>query len=268
LGILAILILRLGYSFSSSYSTAEKFQVMAVAPALKYLTVPAATKHTATVIFVHGLGDTGDGWRPVADMFKVDPQLAHVKWVLPHSPVRPVTANMGIVMPSWFNIYSFGFNTEEDEEAMRKSAGMINDLIKYEIETNGIDASRIVLGGFSQGGTMSLLTGLTGGHKLAGIANLSGWLPLRGKFKELASQNANTIPIFWGQGTADPLVKAQITKDSTEYLIGQLGVPRAKPGEFGGLSYNTYDGMGHVTVEKELNDLKTFIIKAIPAEAK
>lgn len=84
-----------------------------------------------------------------------------------------------------FDIYSFGFDVEEDEEGMRQSAGMINELIKYEI-SNGTDPSRIVLGGFSQGATMSLLTGLTGELKLAGLVVLSGWLPLKQKFKQVS----------------------------------------------------------------------------------
>lgn len=83
-----------------------------------------------------------------------------------------------------FDIYSFGFNTEEDENGMLESARSIDQLISNEIGS-GIDASRIVLGGFSQGGTMSFLTGLTGERKLAGIASLSGWLPLPGKFKSV-----------------------------------------------------------------------------------
>jgi pimeloyl-ACP methyl ester carboxylesterase len=56
----------------------------AIAP-LKFIAVPALSKHTATIIFVHGLGDTGGGWKPVADMFKRE--MPHVKWVLPHRRV-------------------------------------------------------------------------------------------------------------------------------------------------------------------------------------
>ncbi|KAF8969364.1 Phospholipase/carboxylesterase/thioesterase [Flammula alnicola] len=212
---------------------------MAVAPVLKYLTVPATAKHTAT-----GLGDTGHGWRPVADMFKADPALTHVKWLLPHSPVRSVRANMGIEMPSWFDIYSFGFDTEEDEKGMRESASNINQLINYEIEANGIDPSRIVLGGFSQGGTMTLLSGLTGQH--------SGWLPLRDKFKEMASQNAASTPIFWGAGNVDPLVKAQYSKDSRTSSSSSLACPARNL------------GMGHTTTPRELDELKAFIKAAIP----
>ncbi|PPQ70722.1 hypothetical protein CVT25_013252 [Psilocybe cyanescens] len=280
-GIFAVALYHLAYlqlpslfgdQFRSSLrqNTPKDQSTMAAAlPALKYLTVPAASKHTATVIFVHGLGDTGHGWRPVADMFKVDPGLAHVKWVLPHS------ANMGMVMPSWyipladndvhakFDIYSFGLDTEEDEEGMRQSANMINELIRKEI-SDGIEPDRIVLGGFSQGGTMSLLTGLTGGHKLAGLVVLSGWLPLRNKFKELASPHAAPSSIFWGTGTADPLVKLELATRSSDFLTMELGIPKAKPGETQGLSYNVYPGMIHTTIPEELDAVKTFIKKVIP----
>jgi len=238
---------------------------MAVAPALRFLTVPATTKHTATVIFVHGLGDTGFGWKPVADMFKTDGGLAHVKWVLPHSPIRAVTANMGIEMPSWFDIYSFGLNTDEDETNMLKSAGMLRELIKYEVETSGIDPSRILLGGFSQGATMSILTGLTGEPKLAGIAVLSGWVPLRNKFHEMVIPSiTSSIPIFWGTGAQDALVKIELSKRSVQILTEQIGVPRATPGVLGGLTYNIYEDIGHTTNERELGELKDFIKKVLP----
>jgi len=236
-----------------------------MAAALKCLTIPAVAKHTATVVFVHGLGDTGYGWQPVADMFKVDPELAHVKWILPHSPVRSVQANMGMEMPSWFDIYSFGLNTEEDEEGMIKSAHLINQVITSEIDAD-INANRIVLGGFSQGGTMSLMSGLTGERKLAGLAVLSGWLPLRNKFKSMASPTASSIPIFWGHGSVDPLVKSQYSKASTDFLVQQLGTPLAKLGDVKGLSYHVYEDVGHTASERELADLKEWIKKIIPIE--
>ncbi|KAG6828659.1 hypothetical protein H0H92_007128 [Tricholoma furcatifolium] len=233
------------------------------ATAVKFITVPPIAKHTATVIFVHGLGDTGHGWKPVADMFRTDPELAHVKWILPHSPTRSVTANMGMEMPSWFDIYSFGFNTDEDEKGMLESAGLIKQLITAEV-ASGVEAGRIVLGGFSQGGTMSLLTGLTGERKLAGIAVLSGWLPMRNKFKSLVSQHATSIPIFWGHGSTDPLVKLQFSTESVKFVTDVLGVPRSNGETLQGLSYHLYD-MPHGTNQRELDDLRAWIKKALPA---
>ena len=61
----------------------------------------------------------------------------------------------------------------------------INQLITAEVDT-GIPSERIVLAGFSQGGAMSLLTGLTNERKIGGMAVMSGWLPLRNKFKAVS----------------------------------------------------------------------------------
>lgn len=67
---------------------------------------------------------------------------------------------------------------------MLNSTRQINELISAEVDA-GINPGRIMLGGFSQGGAMSLLTGLTSERKLGGIAALSSWLPLRKKFKSV-----------------------------------------------------------------------------------
>jgi len=234
-----------------------------MAQELGSITIAPTEKHTATVFFIHGLGDTGRGWMPVADKFCQDSELAHVKWVLPHSPRRPVTANMSIEMPSWFDIYSFGFKTDEDEDGMLRSVTLIRQLIEEEIGS-GINPSRIILGGFSQGGAMSLLTALTSDFQLAGIACLSGWLPLHNKIKSMTSPNALSAPIFWGHGTKDPLVLLDFSKKSVEFLSTEMGMMRGKPGAFGGLSYHLYEGMGHTTNQKELEDLKAFIKTAVP----
>lgn len=45
----------------------------------------AAARHSATVIFVHGLGDSGAGWKPVAEQLRMDEGLRHVKWILPNA---------------------------------------------------------------------------------------------------------------------------------------------------------------------------------------
>ncbi|TFK72060.1 lysophospholipase I [Pluteus cervinus] len=231
---------------------------------LNALTLPPKATHSATVFFVHGLGDTGYGWKPVADLLRNDPGLDHVKWILPHSPKRQVQANMGIEMPS-FDIYSFGFETDEDETGMLQSARLIDELIAEEVKS-GMDPTRIVLGGFSQGAAMSLLTGLTGDRRLAGVVALSGWLPLKHKFKTLTSKHAPSIPVFWGHGKIDPLVKMQHVETSAENLVKELGMPKASsPTEAKGLSWNLYDNVGHATCTEELDQMKEWIKNAIPA---
>ena len=49
------------------------------------LVIPARGQHTATVIFAHGLGDSGEGWAPVGAEWS--PDLPHVKFVFPNAPM-------------------------------------------------------------------------------------------------------------------------------------------------------------------------------------
>ncbi|EJD01534.1 Phospholipase/carboxylesterase [Fomitiporia mediterranea MF3/22] len=236
---------------------------MAAIQKLEHLVVKAASKHTATVIFVHGLGDTGEGWEPVAKMLSKDEGLKHVKWVLPHAPIKPVTANMGMSMPSWFDIYDFGFNAREDEKGMLETTVSLNALITDEVD-NGIPASRVVLGGFSQGGAMSLLTGLTSERKLTGIAVLSGWLPLRSKFVSMMSDHAKKLPIFWGHGTNDPLVRPEIANASRQFLEDQMGIKGASKEDPTGLEFHPYPGLEHSAAPEEIGDLGSWLKRVVP----
>ena len=56
--------------------------------------VSASGKHTATLIFLHGLGDTGHGW--ASSLADVRP--SYVKIVCPTAQTMPVTLNSGILL--------------------------------------------------------------------------------------------------------------------------------------------------------------------------
>lgn len=65
--------------------------------ALRYsapLVFPAVKNHTATVIFSHGLGDTGHGWAPSVENWRRRERLDEVKFILPHAPTIPITCNV------------------------------------------------------------------------------------------------------------------------------------------------------------------------------
>jgi predicted esterase len=56
------------------------------------LIVPAVERHTATVIFFHGLGDQGQGWVDVVEMMRqTKRRLGQVKFILPNAPTIPIT---------------------------------------------------------------------------------------------------------------------------------------------------------------------------------
>ena len=60
---------------------------------------PDDGKHSATVILMHGLGDSADGWADAAEYWNA--QLPHVKFVLPTADIRPISLNGGSPMTGW-----------------------------------------------------------------------------------------------------------------------------------------------------------------------
>ncbi|KAJ7689446.1 Phospholipase/carboxylesterase [Mycena rosella] len=234
------------------------------------LPVNSGSSCSAVVVFLHGLGDTSEGIMSIANSMRVDPGLNHVKWILPQASILAVTGNMKKRMPAWFDIYSFELPVrvpkpgEEDEAGMLRSIVSIDKLLES-VVASGVDANRIVLGGFSQGAAMTLLTGLTTAHKLAGLFVLSARLPLRNKFKSMASTHASSVPIFWGHGTRDPLVSYKLGRACADFLLTEIGLPKAPyPGAPEGLSFHTYQALTHSVRDDELDDLTSWLKKILP----
>lgn len=111
----------------------------------------------------------------------------------------------------------------EDKAGILESMALFHSLIKDEI-SGGIPADRIVLGGFSQGGAMSILSGVTAPVKIGGIVGLSSWLLLQQTFKEHIPQgNPNQqTPILMGHGDSDPMVRYQLGQ-ATRKILADTG---------------------------------------------
>ncbi|XP_027755247.1 acyl-protein thioesterase 1 isoform X5 [Empidonax traillii] len=62
----------------------------------------------------------------------------------------PVSLNMNMSMPSWFDITGLSPDSQEDEAGIKQAAENVKALIDQEVK-NGIPSNRIILGGFSQG---------------------------------------------------------------------------------------------------------------------
>merc|ERR550517_524635 len=76
--------------------------------------VEASSNHTASVIFLHGLGDSGHGWASTLSSIKPP----GVKLICPSANKMPVTLNSGFTMPSWFDLKSLNPNGPEDEASL------------------------------------------------------------------------------------------------------------------------------------------------------
>jgi len=141
---------------------------------LPAITIDTGPNPDASVIWMHGLGDTGHGWSQVVPELMLPRTLA-ARFLFPHAPSLPVTINQGYVMPAWYDIRAADLNARADLAGVRASRARIEAMIAAE-RARGVAASRIVLAGFSQGGVIALYTGLRHAERLAGLVGLSTYL--------------------------------------------------------------------------------------------
>lgn len=167
------------------------------------------------VLWLHGLGADGHDFEPIVPELGLDPELG-VRFVFPHAPRMPVTLNMGMVMPAWYDIRSLDARGQ-DEKGIRESSDRVEKLLAAEIE-KGIPASRIVLAGFSQGGAVALHTGLRTSRRLAGVLALSSYLLLPDSLEAETTDAERRTPIFQAHGTHDPVVPIALGRRSHEEL--------------------------------------------------
>lgn len=201
---------------------------------------------TAAVIWLHGLGDSGAGFAPVVPALGL-PVDHSIRFIFPHAPEQPVTINGGYIMRAWYDIKSMDLHDRADMQGVMASELVVRALIDEQIAA-GIPSERIVLAGFSQGGVMSLFTGLRYPHKLAGIMALSCYLPTGDVLpSQLSVANANT-PILYQHGEQDDVVPLAAGLLAKEALIGG-GYP---------LQWQTYP-MPHTVIPVQLKAISTWL---------
>ncbi|XP_035230864.1 acyl-protein thioesterase 2-like [Stegodyphus dumicola] len=210
--------------------------------------ISAASKHTASVIFLHGLGDTGHGWAASLQLQRIP----HVKYICPTAPTMPVTLNNGYRMPSWFDLRSLDADGPEDEEGIKRASEAVFQMIANE-EEKGIPSHRIALGGFSQGGALALYSALRCTKPLAGVVALSCWLPLYKQFPVAAVGNLD-IPVLQCHGELDTVVPYKWGKMTHELLKTFMTNVELK----------TFNGLCHTSCETEMNEVKVFLERILP----
>lgn len=157
---------------------------------------------------------------------------------------------MGMRMNSWFDLRSLDPNDPEDELGIQTACKRIHELIEDQ-QKQGVASERIMLGGFSQGGALSLYSALTYPKKLAGVVALSCWLPLNRSFPSAASEANKSMPILQCHGRDDFVVPYAWGKAS-ELVLSSFH-DKTK------YSFKEYPGLGHSSSAGELRDVVQFV---------
>ena len=197
---------------------------------------------TWTVLWLHGLGDSGDGFAPIVPEL-VRPGWPALRFVFPHAPVRAVTINGGARMRAWYDIADLDLANRADETGVAESIEQVEALIAREAE-RGIPPERIILAGFSQGGAITLATGLRRTVPLAGLVALSTYLPAMNKAAAALRPGAERQPLFMAHGQYDPVVP---------YFAGEQSAAMMR--QFGfAVDWHRYP-MAHQACAEEIRDL-------------
>jgi phospholipase/carboxylesterase len=204
----------------------------------------------AAVILLHGLGADGHDFESIVPELRL-PAAPAVRWVFPHAPVRPVTINGGARMRAWYDIVALDRGAREDEPGIRDSSRAVLDLVRRERE-RGIDPSRLVLAGFSQGGAVALFSALRSPERLAGVAALSTYLPLAATLEAEAHPANAAVPLFMAHGSFDPLVAPSLGAGSRDLL-------RARGYD---VEWHEYP-MPHSVCAQEVADLRAWLLKVL-----
>ncbi|XP_025198651.1 acyl-protein thioesterase 1-like [Melanaphis sacchari] len=211
--------------------------------------VSPTRKHTATIIFLHGLGENGENWKQVLSKM-VKP---YVKVICLNAKKIPLTLNKGFPTAAWFDLASLDENKMEDEISIMRAVEKLHDIIDEEIASSKVSATKTMLAGFSQGGALAMYAALTYHKRLAAVLAMSSWPMLRHTMPEAAINNTNT-PMLQCHGTEDPVIYHKWGKLMADTLSEMN--PKHE--------FKSYEGLMHAVNDQELQDVKNFINKIFP----
>ncbi|KAL8686837.1 MAG: hypothetical protein Q9218_006827 [Villophora microphyllina] len=212
----------------------------------------------------------------MAENFRRRGKFDEVAFIFPNAPQMPITVvrfpstprdvvnnhlqNFGMRMPGWYDIVRLGdpsiafddLAQQQDQPGIFRSKDYFHSLIKAEID-KGIPSNRIVVGGFSQGGSLSIFAGLTSPFPLAGIFGLSSYLLLGPSLPQLLTPKVKAVntptPIFMGHGDSDPLVRLEWGQETAK-VVRELGWT---------VDFRVYKGLQHSADPKEMDDLEKWL---------
>ncbi|EIW75270.1 alpha beta-hydrolase [Coniophora puteana RWD-64-598 SS2] len=208
---------------------------------------PTDGSHTATVIFLHGLGAAGPRWRDDMQRRLVQPNpstLSHIRFVFPKAP-KDTQGAEGVThgREAW-HVFNDGkrypFRKIEDGEhvhqaSMDAAVLAVDGVLREEVgKLRGKGAAnRVVIVGFSQGGAAALMAALTAGEvavggrtagrdgwKVAGVGVIDSYIPVPAEFERRYSAHAHArhTPILWRHNEGDTTINTPVGEQCTTKL--------------------------------------------------
>ncbi|KAM6166930.1 lysophospholipase-like protein 1 [Erethizon dorsatum] len=224
---------------------------------LQRCVVSPAGRHSASLIFLHGSGDSGQGLRRwIKEVLNQDLTFQHIKIIYPTAPPRPYTPMKGGISNVWFDRLKISNDCPEHLESIDMMCRVLTELIDEEVRS-GISKSRILLGGFSMGGCMAMHLAYRKHQDVAGVFALSSFLNKASAVYQALQKSDGVLPeLFQCHGTADELV-LHSWGEETNSVLKCLGV---------NTKFHSFPNVYHELSKTELEQLKSWILTKLPGE--
>ncbi|KAL4960998.1 Alpha/Beta hydrolase protein [Aspergillus stella-maris] len=151
------------------------------------------TKHTHTIILLHGRGSNSERFgQEFLASTGIARRLPTTKFIFPTASKRRSTVLKRTPINQWFDNYSLedpNTRTELQLDGLKETGAFLRKLVEEEAgilsgleEGNGDGYSRVIIGGLSQGCAAAL----------GGFIGMSGWLPLEGEMSAILGLDENS----------------------------------------------------------------------------
>lgn len=187
-----------------------------------------------TVLALHGWGASA------LDLLGLAPHLAGGRFLMlcPQGPVEvPLGGPVGY---GWFPLSG---GAAVDAGALGRGVDLLREFLAQARRRYPIDAGKLVVLGFSQGGVMAYTLALGEPQGFSGLVALSSWLPDR-LAAQLPPVPRDRLATLVHHGAADPMIPVERGRESVE-VLRRLGVPT---------TYREFQ-MGHEINAQSLTDL-------------
>ncbi len=184
---------------------------MKLLPAIEIETSPDPS---FSVVWLHGLGADGNDFAPIVPHLKL-PAKPAVRFIFPHAPQIPVTVNGGMVMPAWYDIVEMQIDRRIDTDGLLASVGLINAFVARELD-RGIEAQKLIIAGFSQGGAVAYHVALNRERRLGGLLAMSSYCASCDLIHNHAVQMQ--LPIEIHHGLYDQVVPERLGREARDFL--------------------------------------------------
>jgi phospholipase/carboxylesterase len=172
------------------------------------------------VVFLHGYGADGNDLIAIGKQWQN--MMPDTAFVAPNAPTPCLRSQSG--GRQWFTLDTF--EPEEQWEGVNQAAPGLIDFINTELKRYGLDESRLLLVGFSQGTMLALHVGLRLAKAPAGILGFSGAIVGPEFLNEATARSASGRPpaILLIHGNQDEVIPVEALFLSAEEL-SKAGFP-------------------------------------------